>query len=207
MKRGGRSTFGRSRVASRPRARGRAGPSGSSRGGGCAGGCFGSSGIAPQDNRGAAGTLRAGGRDRDASPACASFPPRSGTRSSATARRSSSGNGWPRSRTRAAWAGGSGWTPRPLVVRDDGRLVAAVPLYVKTNSEGEFVFDWGWADAAERAGIAYYPKLLVGVPFTPVTGARVLVARGRGARRVAGPRGSARRCSRSCARASSPACT
>ncbi len=72
----------------------------------------------------------------------------------------------------------SGWTPRPLVVRDSGRLVAAVPLYVKTNSEGEFVFDWGWADAAERAGISYYPKLLVGVPFTPVTGARFLVARG-----------------------------
>jgi predicted N-acyltransferase len=74
--------------------------------------------------------------------------------------------------------GGSGWTPRPLVVRDEGRLVAAVPLYEKTNSEGEFVFDWGWADAAERAGISYYPKLLVGVPFTPVTGARVLTAPG-----------------------------
>ncbi len=53
-----------------------------------------------------------------------------------------------------------------------GRLVAAAPLYLKGNSEGEFVFDWGWADAAERAGIAYYPKLLVGVPFTPVTGSR-----------------------------------
>ncbi len=74
--------------------------------------------------------------------------------------------------------GNSGWTPRPLVVKDGGRLVAAVPLYVKTHSEGEFVFDWGWADAAERAGIAYYPKLLVGVPFTPVTGARFLVAAG-----------------------------
>jgi uncharacterized protein len=72
--------------------------------------------------------------------------------------------------------GRSGWTARPLVVRDAGRLVAAVPLYVKQHSEGEFVFDWGWADAAERAGIAYYPKLLVGVPFTPVTGARFLVA-------------------------------
>jgi predicted N-acyltransferase len=74
--------------------------------------------------------------------------------------------------------GASGWSPRPLVVRDRGRLVAAVPLYVKTHSEGEFVFDWGWADAAERAGIPYYPKLLVGVPFTPVTGARFLVAAG-----------------------------
>ncbi|HXK22612.1 MAG TPA: GNAT family N-acetyltransferase [Myxococcota bacterium] len=69
-----------------------------------------------------------------------------------------------------------GWQARPLLLRQDGRLVAACPLYVKSNSEGEFVFDWGWADAAARAGIAYYPKLLVGVPFTPVTGARFLCA-------------------------------
>ncbi len=74
---------------------------------------------------------------------------------------------------------GTGWIPRPLVARDDdGRLVAACPLYVKENSEGEFVFDWGWADAAYRAGIEYYPKLLVGVPFTPVGGQRLLVAPG-----------------------------
>ena len=73
---------------------------------------------------------------------------------------------------------GSGWAPRPLVVREAGRLVAACPLYVKGNSEGEFVFDFGWADAAERAGIEYYPKLLVGVPFTPVTGGRLLTAPG-----------------------------
>ncbi len=71
-----------------------------------------------------------------------------------------------------------GWQPRPLVVREDGRLVAACPLYVKQHSEGEFVFDWGWADAARRAGIDYYPKLLVGVPFTPVTGSRLLTAPG-----------------------------
>ena len=70
----------------------------------------------------------------------------------------------------------TGWQPLPLVVRDDGRLVGACPLYVKHHSEGEFVFDWGWADAAHRAGIDYYPKLLVGVPFTPVTGARFLTA-------------------------------
>ncbi len=73
---------------------------------------------------------------------------------------------------------GTGWGPRPLVARRDGRLVAACPLYVKLHSQGEFVFDHGWADASERAGIAYYPKLLVGVPFTPVTGARFLVAPG-----------------------------
>ena len=72
----------------------------------------------------------------------------------------------------------AGWTPRPMIARRDGRLVAACPLYVKGNSEGEFVFDFAWADAALRSGIRYYPKLLVGVPFTPVTGERVLVAAG-----------------------------
>jgi hypothetical protein len=74
---------------------------------------------------------------------------------------------------------GTGWQPQPLLLREDGRLVGACPLYLKQHSEGEFVFDWGWADAAERAGIDYYPKLLVGVPFTPVTGARFLCAPGR----------------------------
>ena len=86
--------------------------------------------------------------------------------------------------------GGTGWQPRPLVVREAGRLVAACPLYVKQHSEGEFVFDGAWAEAASRAGIAYYPKLLVGVPFTPVTGGRCLVAPGRdrahGVRALAG---------------------
>ncbi len=72
----------------------------------------------------------------------------------------------------------SGWTSRPLVAREDGRIVAACPLYLKRNSEGEFVFDHAWADAAQRAGIEYYPKLLVGVPFSPVSGARFLVRPG-----------------------------
>jgi predicted N-acyltransferase len=72
----------------------------------------------------------------------------------------------------------SGWNAKPLVAREDGQLIAACPLYVKTNSEGEFVFDHGWADAAYRSGIEYYPKLLVGVPFSPVSGARFLVAPG-----------------------------
>lgn len=76
-----------------------------------------------------------------------------------------------------------GWAARPLVAREDGRLVAACPLYAKGHSEGEFVFDWSWADAARRAGIRYYPKLLVGVPFTPVAGARLLVAPGEDAPR------------------------
>lgn len=67
----------------------------------------------------------------------------------------------------------TGWLPRPLLAVDDsGEAVAACPSYVKAHSEGEFVFDWAWADAAERAGIRYYPKLLVGIPFTPVTGGR-----------------------------------
>jgi predicted N-acyltransferase len=74
--------------------------------------------------------------------------------------------------------GHSGWGARPLVAREAGRVVAACPLYIKGNSEGEFVFDWGWADAAHRAGIEYYPKLLAAVPFTPVTGSRFLVAPG-----------------------------
>src|SRR5574342_320820 len=53
-----------------------------------------------------------------------------------------------------------GWQPRPLLLREGSRLVAACPLYVKAHSEGEFVFDWSWADAAARAGIEYDPKLL-----------------------------------------------
>jgi len=72
----------------------------------------------------------------------------------------------------------SGWLPQHLTLWDAGRLVAACPLYVKGHSQGEFVFDHGWADAAHRAGIRYYPKLLVAVPFTPATGARFLTAPG-----------------------------
>jgi hypothetical protein len=86
---------------------------------------------------------------------------------------------WLASLEEAGCVGAShGWQPKPLVLREGGRILAACPLYVKGNSEGEFVFDWGWADAAQRAGIDYYPKLLVGVPFTPVAGARFLTAPG-----------------------------
>lgn len=74
--------------------------------------------------------------------------------------------------------GQTGWISRTLAAYEGDELVAACPLYVKFNSEGEFVYDHGWAHAAERAGISYFPKLLVGVPFTPVTGARFLVAEG-----------------------------
>jgi predicted N-acyltransferase len=72
----------------------------------------------------------------------------------------------------------SGWLPHHLVAYGaDGRLVAAAPLYVKGHSYGEYVFDWGWAEAYERAGGRYYPKLQGAVPFTPVTGPRLLVRR------------------------------
>ncbi len=70
----------------------------------------------------------------------------------------------------------TGWAPYHLILRAAGRIVAACPMYLKSHSMGEFVFDHGWAEAAERAGIRYFPKLLVGVPFTPHTGRRFLVA-------------------------------
>ncbi|MGQ0658331.1 MAG: GNAT family N-acetyltransferase [Chromatiales bacterium] len=69
-----------------------------------------------------------------------------------------------------------GWTPAHLLARVGERLVGALPLYVKDNSYGEFVFDWSWAEAYERAGRRYYPKLVSALPFTPVTSPRVLLA-------------------------------
>jgi predicted N-acyltransferase len=72
----------------------------------------------------------------------------------------------------------TGWTARPIVVRDGGTLVAAAPAWRKDHSMGEFVYDHGWADAARRAGLRYYPKLVVAVPFTPVAGPRLLVRDG-----------------------------
>ncbi|GAB3383047.1 GNAT family N-acetyltransferase [Azotobacter armeniacus] len=71
--------------------------------------------------------------------------------------------------------GRSGWQPEHRLFCDGaGRPLAALPAYVKTHSYGEYVFDWAWADACQRAGIRYYPKLLCAVPFTPVGGARLL---------------------------------
>jgi uncharacterized protein len=70
----------------------------------------------------------------------------------------------------------AGWAPQHLAFRDaGGRLLGAVPMYLKSHSYGEYVFDWGWADAFERAGGRYYPKLLCAVPFTPVPGPRLLM--------------------------------
>jgi predicted N-acyltransferase len=70
----------------------------------------------------------------------------------------------------------SGWTPQFLVLEEEGRLAGAMPLYLKTHSYGEYVFDWAWAQAYSRNGLEYYPKLLCAIPFTPVTGRRVLAA-------------------------------
>jgi len=72
--------------------------------------------------------------------------------------------------------GDKGWLPMHLSLWEDGVMVAAAPAYLKGHSEGEFVFDYAWAEFARRLGVRYYPKLLVGVPFTPATGARVLVS-------------------------------
>ncbi len=74
----------------------------------------------------------------------------------------------------------SGWRGHHLRLEDGaGRLLGALPCYLKSHSQGEYVFDHGWADAYERAGGRYYPKLQASVPFTPVTGPRLLVAQGR----------------------------
>ncbi|MCY7339194.1 MAG: GNAT family N-acetyltransferase [Sphingomonas bacterium] len=70
--------------------------------------------------------------------------------------------------------GDTGWDPLPLVVERDGRIIAAAPAYLKAQSHGEYVFDHGWAEAWQHSGHAYYPKLQVAVPFTPVPGRRLL---------------------------------
>ncbi len=72
----------------------------------------------------------------------------------------------------------TGWIPRHVTVWRGEQLVAACPAYVKLHSMGEFVYDWSWAHAARQLGLPYYPKLIVGVPFTPVTGQRLLVRPG-----------------------------
>src|SRR6201997_2208064 len=73
----------------------------------------------------------------------------------------------------------TGWAPQHLALADSkGELVGAVPLYLKSHSYGEYVFDYGWADAYERAGGRYYPKLLSAAPFTPVPGPRLMVRPG-----------------------------
>ena len=78
--------------------------------------------------------------------------------------------------TSGSVSGQSGWSPLPVMVEQSGRTVGVAPAYLKTHSQGEYVFDHGWAEAWERAGGAYYPKLQVTVPFTPCPGRRLLGA-------------------------------
>ena len=70
----------------------------------------------------------------------------------------------------------AGWQPQILLLERDQGLVGAMPMFLKSHSYGEYVFDWAWADAYQRHGLEYYPKLLCAVPFTPVTGPRLLAA-------------------------------
>jgi len=77
-----------------------------------------------------------------------------------------------------------GWIPTYITLTDAKGLAAAAPVFAKTHSRGEFVFDWGWADAYHRVGLDYYPKLSVAVPFTPATGSRLLVRPGLDARKM-----------------------
>ncbi|MEO6773738.1 MAG: peptidogalycan biosysnthesis protein [Kofleriaceae bacterium] len=79
----------------------------------------------------------------------------------------------------------SGWTSIYVLVEEGGRLVGGVAAFLKAHSYGEYIFDWGWANAAERAGIAYYPKLVIAAPATPATGKRLLLAPGAGPEIVA----------------------
>ncbi len=72
----------------------------------------------------------------------------------------------------------TGWSPQHLLLYEQERAVAAMPLYLKSHSYGEFVFDWGWAEAYQRHGLDYYPKLLTAIPFTPSTGPRIGIADG-----------------------------
>jgi len=72
----------------------------------------------------------------------------------------------------------AGAVPRFVLAREGERLVGALPLYLKMNSFGEFIFDWAWANGAHQAGIRYYPKLVAAIPFTPATGRRLLLAPG-----------------------------
>jgi predicted N-acyltransferase len=72
----------------------------------------------------------------------------------------------------------TGWQPCHLLLRRGADLVALMPLYLKSHSYGEYVFDWSWADAWRQNGLAYYPKLLTAIPFTPATGPRLCIAAG-----------------------------
>ncbi|MEC9462322.1 MAG: peptidogalycan biosysnthesis protein, partial [Pseudomonadota bacterium] len=78
----------------------------------------------------------------------------------------------------------TGWMGHHLLLEQEERLLGAIPCYLKSHSQGEYVFDYGWADAFQRAGGRYYPKLQASVPFTPATGPRLLVRHGEDAAQV-----------------------
>jgi len=79
--------------------------------------------------------------------------------------------------TSGSVGGDTGWQPSHMLVLDDGKLAGAMPLYIKSHSYGEYVFDWAWAEAYARSGLRYYPKLLSAIPFTPITSQRLLGSR------------------------------
>jgi predicted N-acyltransferase len=81
---------------------------------------------------------------------------------------------------------GTGWTPKPLTVSDSSGVIAVAPMYLKSHSQGEYIFDWAWANAYERAGGRYYPKAQIAVPFTPASGRRFLTRPGHEAEGMAG---------------------
>ena len=70
---------------------------------------------------------------------------------------------------------GTGWIPQYVSAHIGDQLIAAIPMYIKYHSYGEYIFDWAWANAYQHHGLDYYPKLLIGIPFTPVTGSRLLI--------------------------------
>ncbi|ATP28252.1 GNAT family N-acetyltransferase [Chromobacterium violaceum] len=84
--------------------------------------------------------------------------------------------------------GATGWLPLPLALERDGQAAGLAPAYLKRHNRGEYVFDWSWAEAYARAGLDYYPKLVVASPFTPVTGSRLLGGADAQARLIAGLR-------------------
>ena len=77
--------------------------------------------------------------------------------------------------TSGCTTGETGWQPCHLLLREAGELIAVMPMYLKSHSYGEYVFDWSWADAWRRSGLDYYPKLVTAIPFTPATGLRLAV--------------------------------
>ena len=72
----------------------------------------------------------------------------------------------------------TGWSPFHLIVRNNIEVTAVMPMYVKTDSQGEFIFDWSWANAYYRNGLNYYPKLVSSIPFTPAAGPRLSIKQG-----------------------------